>query len=54
VYRRLHQTNMSWRALPRNSKEREVIVRIIKASLDRRRRQNGGAVLPYQFPPSDW
>ncbi len=54
VYRRLHQTNMGWRALPRDSKEREVFVRVIKASLDRRRGRNGGAVSPYPFSASDW
>jgi hypothetical protein len=54
VYRRLHHTNMGWRALPRNSREREVFVRVIKASLDRRRRLDAGTVRPYPFSASDW
>jgi len=54
VYRRLHHTNMGWRALPRNSREREVFVRVIKASLDRRRRLDAGTIRPYPFSASDW
>ena len=54
VYRRLHQTTLSWRLVSVNSHERDDLVQVLKASLDRRRRQSGGAILPYQFPPSDW
>jgi len=54
VYRRLHRTNVSWRLVGVNPRERDDFLQVLKASLDRRRRQNGGAILPYQFPPSDW
>jgi glycosyltransferase involved in cell wall biosynthesis len=47
VYRRLHKTNLSRREA---SASREEYVRLVKASLDRRRRQNEAAPANYQFP----
>ena len=51
AYRRLHRENLSRRLA---AASRDEYLRIVRATLDRRRRQNGGAILPYQFPPSDW
>ena len=52
VYRRLHQTNMSRLGA---SAGQELLLRVVKASLDRRRpRRDGSLAAPYQFPASDW
>ena len=49
VYRRLHKTNRS-RRLASNS--RDTFLRILKASLDRRRRFNKESPATYEFPSS--
>jgi glycosyltransferase involved in cell wall biosynthesis len=55
VYRRLHQTNISWGLTRVNSRERDVLLQVLKASLDRRRpRRDGSVAAPYQFPGSGW
>jgi glycosyltransferase involved in cell wall biosynthesis len=46
VYRRLHETNLSHRKAATN---REEHLRLVKASLERRRRPGGAAPLSYQF-----
>jgi glycosyltransferase involved in cell wall biosynthesis len=49
VYRRMHQTNIT-----RNAEtSQESLVRVVKASLDRRR-QEGPSPRPYAFPQSSW
>ena len=49
VYRRLHQTNMS-----RNeAASRESLLRVTKASLDRRRHRDGSTPRPCTLPASD-
>jgi glycosyltransferase involved in cell wall biosynthesis len=56
VYRRLHQTNLSMEphTWGMTGPSRNALVQIIKASLDRRRRQHEGALAPLQLPTSDW
>ena len=51
VYRRLHSTNSSRQGVSASLDEH---LKIIKASLDRRRQRAGGSPRPYQFPTSDW
>lgn len=51
MYRRLHHTNRS-RRLADDS--RKTYLRILKASLDRRRRQGDARSSHYEFPASDW
>jgi glycosyltransferase involved in cell wall biosynthesis len=50
MYRRMHHTNRS-RELADNS--RKTYLRILKASLDRRRKGDG-RLSRYEFPPSEW
>lgn len=47
VYRRLHETNKSHHKAVVN---REEHLRLVKASLERRRRLSGATLSPYQFP----
>ena len=47
VHRRLHRANLSRTALAYN-----LLLQVIKASLDRRRRQDGGVPRDYEFPTS--
>jgi glycosyltransferase involved in cell wall biosynthesis len=49
VHRRLHRTNLSRTALAY-----DVLLQVVKVSLDRRRRQDGGAPRDYEFPTSTW
>jgi len=49
VYRRLHSSNFS---LQKESTSHDEHLKIIKASLDRRRQLDGGSPRPYQFPTS--
>jgi glycosyltransferase involved in cell wall biosynthesis len=51
MYRRMHHTNRS-RELADNS--RSTYLRILKASLDRRRREGRSSPSRYEFPESDW
>jgi glycosyltransferase involved in cell wall biosynthesis len=51
VYRRLHSMNYSRQKISASLDEH---LAIIKASLDRRRKQEGGSLRSYQFPTSDW
>jgi len=50
MYRRLHQTNRTWRSATPKSADRAVFARIVKASLDRRRRLNPTAPPPLEYP----
>jgi glycosyltransferase involved in cell wall biosynthesis len=50
MYRRLHQTNRSWRTAIPNSTDRAIWVQIVRASLDRRRRLNPTAPPPLEYP----
>ena len=49
VYRRIHSTNFRCQGVSANLDEH---LKIIKASLDRRRQLDGGSPRPYQFPTS--
>jgi glycosyltransferase involved in cell wall biosynthesis len=49
VRRRLHRANLS-----RTPLAYDVLLQVVKASLDRRRRQDGGAPRDYEFPTSAW
>ena len=51
VYRRMHSTNFSRQKVSATLDEH---LKIIKASLDRRRERDGGSPRLYQFPTSDW
>jgi glycosyltransferase involved in cell wall biosynthesis len=50
MYRRLHQTNRSWRSAVPASTDRAIFAQIVKASLDRRRRLNPSAPPPLERP----
>jgi hypothetical protein len=52
MYHRVHKTNFS---RSQASASREEFVKILKLSLDRRRRKNTEIDIPrYAFPKSDW
>ncbi len=53
MYRRLHQTNLSWRSADPNSTDRATFAKIVKASLDRRRRLNPIAPPALEYPRPD-
>ena len=50
TYHRVHHTNLSRR---RAWASRDEYIRIVKASLDRRRRSNRTAPVSYEFPASN-
>jgi len=51
TYHRLHRTNLSRREAEASRQE---YVRLMKASLERRRRRDEGITPPYEFPASGW
>jgi len=51
LFRRIHHSNRS-RRLADNS--RKTFLKILKASLDRRRKQGGGVARDYEFPGTSW
>jgi len=55
VYRRMHQTNLSMELGSRRmtSAMNDALLKVVKASLDRRRRDRETPVT-YDFPTSDW
>jgi glycosyltransferase involved in cell wall biosynthesis len=51
TYHRLHHSNLSRRE---GEACRQEFVQLVKGSLERRRRRDGGIAPPYAFPASDW